>query len=113
MVRSFLEDFGKLLDDENFLLVRRKDRKNARTLTALGYTQKTVQQELKTLTFENFYKGPEANEAYPGHIMVFGKQIGGREVYIKLALTDQSGKRPLAVCISFHFAEHPLTYPFR
>lgn len=112
-VKSFLEDLGKLLDDENFRLVRRKDRKNQKTLTALGYNQKAVQQELKTLTIADFYKGPEANEAYPGHIMVFGKQIGGKEVYIKLALTDESGENRIAVCISFHFAEHPLKYPFR
>jgi len=113
MVKSFLEDFGKLLDDEKFLLVRRKDRKNTKTLTALGYNPKVVQQELKTLTIKNFCKGPEENEAYPGHIMVFGKQIGEKEVYIKLALTDETGENPIAVCISFHFAEYPNKYPFR
>lgn len=112
MVESFLEDFWKLLDDQNFLLKRRQDQKNKRTLTALGYNQKAVQQELKTLTIENFCKGPEENEAYLGYIMVFGKQVCGREVYIKLALTDESGVTPQATCISFHFAEHPITYPF-
>lgn len=97
---------------EVFLLVRRQDYKIASTLTALGYNQKTVQQELKTLTIKDFSKGPEANEVYPGYIMVFGKQIGGREVYIKLTLTDETNQKPTAVCIPFHFAEHPLTYPF-
>ena len=41
---------------------------------------------------------------------VFGKDVRGREIYIKIALGMQGGQ---TICISFHIAEHPLKYPFK
>jgi hypothetical protein len=40
---------------------------------------------------------------------VFGKDVKGQEVYIKITL----GKGSSALCISFHIAEHPMNYPFK
>ena len=41
---------------------------------------------------------------------VFGKSVKNTEVYIKISLgrTDHP-----VICISFHPAEHNLTYPFK
>jgi hypothetical protein len=41
---------------------------------------------------------------------VFGKDVKGREIYIKVII---SGTTSQTICISFHFAEHPLVYPFK
>ena len=44
-----------------------------------------------------------------GEMWVFGKDVKGQEVYIKITL----GKGSSALCISFHIAEHPMNYPFK
>ncbi len=109
MVKSFLEEFCSHLEKANFLFVKRK--KNLQTLVTLGYNYKNLKDLLTTLTIENYHSGPEENDDYDGHIMVFGKRINGNDVYIKLANTDETGITEIAVCISFHIAEFPLSYP--
>ena len=41
---------------------------------------------------------------------VFGKDVKGREVFIKITLGYENGQ---TICISFHLAEYPLKYPFK
>ena len=41
---------------------------------------------------------------------VFGKDVKGREIYIKIMLGCAGSQ---TICISFHIAEHPLSYPFK
>jgi hypothetical protein len=41
---------------------------------------------------------------------VFGKDVKGREIYIKIML---GAKNSQTICISFHIAEHPLKYPLK
>jgi hypothetical protein len=45
-----------------------------------------------------------------GEMWVFGKDVQGREVYIKVMITGVTSQ---TICISFHIAEHPLIYPFK
>ena len=45
-----------------------------------------------------------------GPMWVFGKDVKGREIYIKIAL---GRKNSSTVCISFHIAEHPMIYPLK
>ena len=40
---------------------------------------------------------------------IFGKRIEGKEVYIKITL---GGYNKETFCISFHIAEHKMSYPF-
>ena|SRR3990167_4217765 len=48
----------------------------------------------------------------PGDVWIFGKQIGGKEVYIKLKIA-QGGQEKIAKCLSFHAAKYPLYFPFQ
>ena len=41
---------------------------------------------------------------------VFGKDVKGREVHIKIMISNLNGQ---TICISFHLAEYPLNYPFK
>ena len=45
-----------------------------------------------------------------GEMWVFGKDVKGQEVYIKITLGLPNSS---TICISFHIAEHPMTYPLK
>jgi len=110
-ITSFLKEFVKHLDNGNYLIVKRP--KTQDTLSRLGINIKILLQELATLTIENYSSGPDPNDAFDGYVMVFGKIICGQEIYIKIANTDQTGVTRMAVCISFHDADYPITYPYK
>jgi len=43
-------------------------------------------------------------------LWVFGKNVKTREVYVKISMGRVNEK---AICISFHIAEHPMSYPYK
>ena len=45
-----------------------------------------------------------------GEMWVFGKDVRGNEVYIKITLGKPNSH---TICISFHRAEHPMSYPLK
>ena len=45
-----------------------------------------------------------------GEMWVFGKDVKEREIYIKIMLGCADSQ---TICISFHIAEYPLSYPFK
>ncbi len=45
-----------------------------------------------------------------GEMWVFGKDVKGTEVYIKISMGVPNSH---SICISFHVAEHPMNYPFK
>ena len=65
----------------------------------------------KNLQAQDYVEGPVIDELNKkSEMWVFGKDVKGREVYIKITLGYQNGQ---TICISFHIAEHPLQYPFK
>ncbi len=87
-------------------------RENIKALAALGLTKKNCKDEILSLSVSDYCKGPEPDKDKPGNIWVFGKKIGGKEVYIKLKIAVV-GKERVAKCISFHIANFPLSFPLR
>jgi hypothetical protein len=66
---------------------------------------------VKNLLVQDYVEGPVIDELnQKGEMWVFGKDVKGREVYIKITLGYDNGQ---TICISFHIAEHPLTFPFK
>ena len=66
---------------------------------------------IENLKAEDYIEGPVIDTLNRlGEMWVFGKDVRGREIYIKIALGMQGGQ---TICISFHIAEHPLKYPFK
>ena len=63
------------------------------------------------LSFRNYVRGPlKDKNGRSGELWVFGAVENSKEIYIKLkVLIGKSGKR--AFCLSFHLAEHPLSFP--
>ena len=109
-VKEFLNQFN--IKAEVFGIRFRNDReKNREALLLLDITPMQRELIVKNLQVQDYVEGPVIdvlNKA--GEMWVFGKDVKGREVYIKITLGYENGQ---TICISFHIAEHPLTYPFK
>lgn len=109
-VKAFLDQFN--IKAQVFGIRFRDDReKNKEALLELEITPMQREVIVKSLMPQDYVEGPVIdvlNET--GEMWVFGKDVKGREVYIKITLGYENGQ---TICISFHIAEHPLTYPFK
>jgi|SRR5580698_4822169 hypothetical protein len=111
-VDRFLKDFSHKMGFWGLLIrVDRTDLKNTTTLLALEFNHANVKRILVELKSEDYSQGPLTDKLYGRSDMwVFGKTLKGREVYIKIQL---GLPRSETLCISFHFAEHRMNYPFK
>jgi ribosomal protein S9 len=109
-VQSFLELFHTKM--KVFGLLFRDDRgKNQRALEELEIVPSYRRVIIENLTVEDYAEGPVVDTLNNlGEMWVFGKDIKGREVYIKIMISGLSGQ---TICISFHIAESPMKYPFK
>lgn len=110
-VDAFLKEFKERAKLFGIVYVDSKPN-NIDTLTALDITQNDRKNYVLSLDTEDYCQGPDKND-YPGQndVWVFGKQIKGQEVYIKIfinAILNQPN-----VCISFHIAKYKLIYPLK
>ena len=96
----FLSDFKQKLEFWG-LQIRLDRKKNIDTLAELELTALKLKGILKELKINDYSQGPEEDILYKSQDMwIFGKNIKGREVYIKITLGQLSDK---VICISFHF----------
>tara|TARA_R110002110_G_scaffold415794_1_gene656136 strand:+ start:5300 stop:5614 length:315 start_codon:yes stop_codon:yes gene_type:complete len=86
---------------------------NNHTIKELGLTSSNVRDIISALSIVNYSKGPEQDYTHPSqHIYVFGDNIDGVEVYIKLTI-GEDGDLEIPKCISFHKADFPIKYPMK
>lgn len=83
-VDAFLKEFKERAKLFGIVYVDSKPN-NIDTLTALDITQNDRKNYVLSLDAEDYSQGPDKND-YPGQndVWVFGKQIKGQEVYIKI-----------------------------
>lgn len=93
-------------------ILYRDDRgKNQKTLEELEIVPSYRKVVIESLSVEDYIQGPVVDTLnHFGEMWVFGKDVKGREVYIKIML---GGVNCQTICISFHLAEHPLQYAFK
>lgn len=98
-----IDIFGILFFDD-----RGKNQQALHDLEISPYRRKEVIANLKV---GDFSEGP-LDEKMRGFLpmWVFGKKMKQKEVYIKISLGLENNS---AVCISFHLAEHPMSYPYK
>ena len=109
-IERFLRDFKLKLDIWGLLFQNRLNRKNFQTLTELELSVNDVKRELRSLNTSHYSEGPKPDKLYNGAYMwVFGKMVSKHEIYIKVTVGQPNDK---VICISFHFPEHPMTYPY-
>lgn len=109
-VKTFLEQFN--IKAQVFGILFRDDRpKNRETLLQLEITHLQREMIVKSLQVKDYVEGPVIDALNKkGEMWVFGKDVKGCEVYIKITLGYENGQ---TICISFHIADHPLEYPFK
>ncbi|MCF0196322.1 MAG: toxin [Bacteroidaceae bacterium] len=95
-----------------FGILFRDDRsKNRDTLEQLNIVPSYRKVVIENLRAEDYVQGPVVDELNRlGEMWVFGKDVRNREIYIKVMILGATSQ---TICISFHFAEHPLVYPFK
>ena len=95
-----------------FGIVFRDDRgKNMQTLLELEITPKSREDVIMNLDPEDYVEGPiEDTLNKKGEMWVFGKEVSGRDIYIKISMGISNSS---AICISFHIAEYRITYKFK
>ncbi len=112
-VKIFLQEFFAKINANIGgvgIIIKRERAANLQTILDLELTNITVRDHLKKLTNKNFYKGPtEDSDGGPG-LWEFGKEIKGKEVYIKITMGYLN--KP-TICISFHYPERTIKYPFK
>lgn len=114
LVRQFLQDFKRAATEGKNRTEVWSREKNVNALIELGLSERKRDDIILALKPEDYCEGPmpDENAERGGEVWVFGTEVRGEQVYIKLKVT---GTDPLrhAICISFHKAQHPMRYPFR
>jgi molybdopterin synthase catalytic subunit len=109
-VEAFLKQFHQKL--KVFSIIFRDDRgKNVQTLAELEITPKYRELVIRDIKAEDYSQGPIVDTLHQlGDMWVFGKDVKGHEVYIKISLGRENSQ---IICISFHISEYKMKYPLK
>lgn len=108
-VELFLSQFKVKLDIWGIIFLDGRE-KNMQALADLNISR-FERLRIRTIQVEHYSEGPIRDELNDyGEMWVFGKDVNGTETYIKITLGKPNLK---TICISFHQAELPMTYPFK
>lgn len=109
-VKSYLQELKQVVGIWGIIFINRPKNSIAH-LANLSITANMREDIILNLKVENYSEGPFEETQYGGTEMwVFGKLIKNQEIYIKVTISKISGQ---PVCISFHKAEYPLSFPFK
>ncbi len=110
-VEEFLGDLKDKLDVTNKVIFEDEDKKDMATILKLELLSENERiNYVKRLTFKEYYQGPLDDTKHGGVYWVFGKQIKGKEIYIKINI----GKEDYPVIIiSFHISDHKMEFPLK
>ena len=82
------------------------------TLNDMEIDQEDVVEILKTLELKEYSETKlDRQETNPPFLFVFGKIINGRLIYIKTKI--QKNKKERTICVSFHYAERSMNFPYK
>ncbi len=108
-LREIINSEGFSIDHDLFLL---PNQKNTKTLLELDYSAEDVVEELLKLDVSNYsHSLLDIKNNNPPHLHVFGRIIKEKEIYIKLKVRISNEEK--IICISFHYPEHTMNYPYK
>ncbi len=108
-VEHFLSEF--FVKYKVFGVLYRNRPKNAQTLLDLEMSPSDRSKVIESIKVADYCEGPMDDQLYGiASMWVFGKTYKKHELYIKISMGTTSSS---VICISFHIAEHSMTYPFK
>ena len=109
-IQKFLNDFHQKVEIFDIIILNDRE-KNAKTQAVLGLSPNAQRDVIKEIQVQDYSEGPITNilNAW-GDLWVFGKDVNNQEVYIKIAYGMPNRQ---AICVSFHLAEFPMSYPYK
>lgn len=122
-VIEFLSDLKNIIQSEAFnidndLTVIKSKKKLGKeqystpyTLLDLEYDASDIVERLKELSIREYSETlVDKDDLNPPLLFVFGKDINGKQIYIKLKIKGDQARRIL--CVSFHYAEEKMSFPY-
>lgn len=115
-LKSILENADFDIDTDLTLISKKKQGEDQKystpyTLLDLDYDTDDVVERLKELTVEEYSETKiDKDNLNPPLLFVFGKDINGKLVYIKLKIKGDQQRHVL--CVSFHYAKEKMTFPY-
>lgn len=107
-VRSIFESEQPEKMDNLYLIITTKTQD---TLLDLNFDVRDVIKELTSLELCNYSETLlDKDNNNPPKLYVFGKEIKGKEVYIKFKIREMESKK--VICVSFHYSEHKMKYRY-
>lgn len=106
-VETFLRQFMPKLDVFGIIVLNRE--KNQEALRLLGLTEMARKEVIKTIVVDDYVETIRDAVSY-GDMWVFGKDLDGTELYVKISLGNPNSR---TICISFHQAEYAINYAFK
>ena len=124
-VNKFLKELKEIISSNNFnvekdldIILKKKNENlldpytTQNTLLTLNFDKYDIVDTLKSLTDRDYIEtGNDIKNNQLPKLYIFGKEIHGRVIYIKIKIRDKINHKMF--CISFHFARYPLTkFPY-
>lgn len=116
-VDSFIRELKEIIRDTNFnidtdFFLNTGKEKNMKTLFDLDYGAEDVIEILLGLTVSNYSETLlDTDDQNPLLLNVFGVIIQNKEIYIKIK--NRSTPKRKIICVSFHWSEHTIGYPYK
>lgn len=124
--REIIEFLGELKNilynegfsiDKDFTIIKSKKKSGKErfstpyTMLDLDYDASDIVERLKELTIREYSETlVDKDDINPPLLFVFGKDINGKQIYIKLKIKGSQTRHVL--CVSFHYAEEKMTFPY-
>lgn len=125
-VIKFLLELKKIMSHRNFdvnkdldVILKKKNENSLdpyttqNTLLKLDFDKNDVADTLKKLTVEEYIEtGKDRKDISSPEFYIFGKEVQGNLIYIKIKIRDKINHK--VFCVSFHFARYPISnFPYK
>lgn len=125
-VIKFLLELKKIMSHRNFdvnkdldVILKKKNENSLdpyttqNTLLKLDFDKNDIADTLKKLSVEEYIEtGKDRKDISSPEFYIFGKEVQGNLIYIKIKIRDKINHK--VFCVSFHFARYPISnFPYK
>lgn len=125
-VIKFLLELKKIMSNRDFdvnkdldVILKKKNENSLdpyttqNTLLKLDFDKNDIADTLKKLSVEEYIEtGKDRKDISSPEFYIFGKEVQGNLIYIKIKIRDKINHK--VFCVSFHFARYPISnFPYK